>query len=97
MAEKPITVDIKARWAPEQPDPQFVNQFAVQALPTAEIILTFGVMTPLFAGTGEEQLAQMHELQKTGAKVETAARLVMPHSIARQLHTILGKHLGDMS
>jgi hypothetical protein len=95
MAKEMASVTVSAEWSSDQPTPQWANQFVVQSRPeVGEVVLTFGIVAPVLAGTGKEQLAQVEKLQERGLQVTPVTRVMLTRQIAEQFCEVLGSQLG---
>ena len=89
------SVTIPVRWDGEQPPAQPVNQFVVMNSPSGEVLLVFGHVFPIVAGTPEQQQAQANELVgQGGLRAKIVAKLVLTAPTARNLHQVLSEQLG---
>ena len=81
-------------WALEQPDPKWDTHFVVQRFtPGKEIVLTVGVLVPMFYGTEQDYVEQAARLEQNNIGIQTVARLVLSSPVAKDLHRVLGEQL----
>ena len=89
-----ITVPIL--WDREDPPPPSpANLYLIQTRP-GEVVLTFGFVAPIIAGTPEEQQQQARQLSSDGAKPAYVTRLVLNAHVAQELHQSLGEQLASL-
>ncbi len=100
QAKKPpeeISTTIPVLWDRVDPIlPKPANLFVVLARPD-EVVLTFGFLAPIVAGTPQQEREQTQKLAAEGMAPELVARVVLNVSNAQALHRVLGQQLGHLS
>ena len=86
---KTFAVSIPVNWEQEQPVPGVTNVAHIQRLPTEEIVITFGHVSPLIYGANEKQKEQAESLSKAGIIPQTVARVSLTVPAARELLNML--------